>query len=230
MLESTVPPADVGRVGIFMQPLKRYQEQVWFIRGLNIMFLSQLPKVTTKVVTLLNHPFRWKSRPISEQNSPSLSLIGQYFLDAFFWGWYCRISMRHHEPTFPWIPMFDPGFPPSCWTPHGSKRSFNVRVTWQSCRSGANSLRSTQPSRFGTSKTPHSVHLTFRMHYPPPERRPWTTNTSTTGITGAGLLWTSSLARSINSWGSHRRCLLTLPLFNSKVKMETRGFSADWFM
>ena len=63
-----------------------------------------------------------------------------------------------------------------------------MRVTWQSCRSGANSLRSTQPSRFGTSKTPHSVHLTFRMHYPPPERRPWTTNTSTTGITGAGLL------------------------------------------
>lgn len=28
MLESTVPPADVEKVGIFLQPLKRYQVEV----------------------------------------------------------------------------------------------------------------------------------------------------------------------------------------------------------
>ena len=81
-----------------------------------------------------------------------------------------------------------------------------------------------------SNKLKEPVSTPFGVHYPPPERRPWTTNTSTIGITAAGLPWKTSWTRSISSWGSQHMCLLMLPLFSSKVKTEPKGFSADWFM
>lgn len=40
MLEGSVPPADVERVGIFLQPVKRYQSEVVVVFKNKVMFFS----------------------------------------------------------------------------------------------------------------------------------------------------------------------------------------------
>ena len=135
LLESSVPPADVSRIQIFAQPLKRYQEEVWQIKCFKTYLLNACHVISW-----------WGGEGFHSTSRTALRYYHQWIF--IFPKKQClqfgdNSSFKQQKPD--WFPSS--GFRLSCWTPPGNKRNCSAKTTWWSCKIGAKNLRCSLPSR-----------------------------------------------------------------------------------